>query len=537
MASRFKPIMGVLIMVLSIPSLYWIYVDRAPWGWDCAGYAWGSTELWYFLRHEPSFWWQVMTGVLGNKAPGLTWLGQFFVPLGAAIHSVEFGLYLLVLIIQLGTLFLAYSIARKFFPDRLDIQLCGILLFASAPLFVAMTHQFLVEAFQLFTVLSFYWIASKSQRMARIEIAAFLLIATNLAMLAKVSSPLYCFLPGTVVLWDAVRAGKWLPDTSARTLIRIGFLVFLGFVLTFATVSWYAHNYQNLLVFLADVGSGRVASFYGQQGQFLAKLGHWLSVTSVTLTTPEGLGIIAAILAISIGLALLRGKIVLGGLDRLNLLTLVGLFQIGIVLAAFSLNVNEDVRYILPALPAFFIVFLRLVWFVPRTAPVIALILAIQWGFVQAQALGFIHQNPSMTVWVQPPHRDTTGRRELEHIVQATCTPETRGRVNFIGMDLLWLNTCSVSFCAAKARLQNGIQCFYRPLGFIEFDSEKVWTEMNAANPLFYISTEEQAQPNPPDFLNQVSLPTLKRIEADPRFKRVPFESKLQVVIFRNDRK
>ncbi|AFM26532.1 hypothetical protein Desti_3890 [Desulfomonile tiedjei DSM 6799] len=529
--------MFVIIIVLLIPSLYWVYVDRSVWGWDCAGYAWGSTDLWCSLRHAPSMWWQVMKGVSGNKAPGLPWIGQFFVPLGAAVHSVEFGLLLLILSIQVGTLLLAYSIAREFFPDRLDIQLCGILLFASAPLFVGMTHTFLVEAFQLFTVLSFYWIAIKSQRMARIETAAFLLIATNLAMLAKVSSPMYCFLPGIVVLWDAVRARKWLPDTSARTLIRIGFLVFLGLVLTFATVSWYAHNYQNLLVFLAEVGSGRVASFYGHQGQFPAKLWHWLSVASVTLTTPEGLGIIAAILTISIGLALLRGKIELGALDRLNLLTLVGLAQAAIVLTVFSLNVNEDVRYILPTLSAFFIVFLRLVWFVPRTAPVIALVLAVQWGFVQAQALGFIHQNPSMTVWVTAPNRDTAGRRELEHIVQATCTSETRGRINYIGMDLLWLNNCSVSFCAAKARMQNGIECFYRPLGFIEFDTEKAWTDMNAANPLFYISTEEQAQPNPPDFLNQVSLPTLKRIEADPRFKRVPFESKLRVVIFRNDRK
>jgi hypothetical protein len=537
MESRFKLTIWIIIVALFIPSLYWVYADRSVWGWDCAGYAWGSTELWYFLRHAPSLWWQVMTGVLGNKAPGLTWIGQFFVPLGASIHSVEFGLYVPVLIIQFGTLLLAYSIAREFFPDRFYIQLCGILLFASAPLFVGMTHQFLVESFQLFTVLLFYWIASKSQRMARIEIAGFLLIATNLAMLAKISSPLYCFLPGIVVLWDALRARNWFPDTSTRTFVRVGFLLFAGFALTFATLSWYVHNYQNLLVFIAEVGSGRVASFYGQQGQFPAKLGHWLSVASVTLTTPEGLGIIAAILAISIGLALLGGKLELGGLDRLNLLTLVGLVQAGIVLAVFSLNVNEDVRYILPSLSAFFVVFLRLVWFVPRTAPVIALVLAMQWGFVQAQALGFIHQNPSMTVWVAPPHRDTTGRSELEHIVQATCTPETGGRVNFIGMDLLWLNTCSVSFCAAKARLQNGIQCFYRPLGFIEFDSEKVWAEVNAANPLFFISTEEKAQPNPPDFLNQVSLPTLKKIEGDSRFTRVPFESKFQVIIFRNNQK
>jgi hypothetical protein len=56
---------------------------------------------------------------------------------------------------------------------------------------------------------------------------------------------------------------------------------------------------------------------------------------------------------------------------------------------------------------------------------------------------------------------------------------------------------------------------------------------MEQIKTLYFVGADADRQPIPPDFLNQVSVPILKRVMADPNYTRVPFPSHLGILVFR----
>jgi hypothetical protein len=99
------------------------------------------------------------------------------------------------------------------------------------------------------------------------------------------------------------------------------------------------------------------------------------------------------------------------------------------------------------------------------------------------------------------------------------------------------MNANSLSFFAAKERLQSHIHCYYTSLGYAEKDLSRAWDRLNDLRIAHLISLEEGAHPNPPDFLNHVSVPILREIQHDARFVQLPFDSQLHIVVFRNREK
>jgi 4-amino-4-deoxy-L-arabinose transferase-like glycosyltransferase len=116
-----------------------------------------------------------MLHAFGTKAPGVAWIGQFFVPIGQLFNSIEFGLLLFIIITQIATLILTYRIGRELcFGHRL-IPLAGCVFIASTPLFVDLSHQYFTEPFQLFAVTYFFWISVKAPELGVWEILSHLL--------------------------------------------------------------------------------------------------------------------------------------------------------------------------------------------------------------------------------------------------------------------------------------------------------------------------------------------------------------------------
>ena len=169
----------LIVMALLLPSLVWIITDRNVWGWDPALYGQVSVDLWCSLA-EGSHWRKAMLNAFAVKSPGIAWFGQFWVPLGNYIGSIETGLLLSVLMTQFATLLLISSVIRKLFPKRGALSVLGILICVSAPLFVALTHQYFVEPLQMFAVAYFYWLAARSFELNRLSITTHLLIAISL---------------------------------------------------------------------------------------------------------------------------------------------------------------------------------------------------------------------------------------------------------------------------------------------------------------------------------------------------------------------
>src|SRR5258708_7201308 len=134
---RTKSLAVLTAVALVLPSLVWAWLDREVWFWDQAWYGQGSVELYQKLVHDPRHWIQAVLSALGPQAPGITWFGQLFVPLGRALGSVDLGLFLSVLVVQVITLLLVFKTGRAFFRRHGRLPaVTGCLLVRSRPLLV-----------------------------------------------------------------------------------------------------------------------------------------------------------------------------------------------------------------------------------------------------------------------------------------------------------------------------------------------------------------------------------------------------------------
>src|SRR5258707_33331 len=161
LSSRLKPVLAYLLPVSMVsPSLVWIALDRSVWTWDPAKYGKSSVELFFGLVNSPQSWIALMLDTLGAQAPGASWLGQFFVPLGSILGSIDVGLLLSIWVTQAFTLALTYKSIWKLSDHSSLVANTGCLVIASAPLFVGMSLQYFVEPLQLLAVAWFVMIMS-----------------------------------------------------------------------------------------------------------------------------------------------------------------------------------------------------------------------------------------------------------------------------------------------------------------------------------------------------------------------------------------
>ncbi len=524
-----------MAVFLLLPSLHWLWRDVAVWPWDPAYYGMESVDLWHALTHDFSAWPAQMINAFGAKAPGIAWFGQFFVLIGGALgKTVEFGLLLSVLLVQAASLILTYRFL-SILSGRTAIAWVGVVFMAAAPLFIAMSHQFFVEPMQLFSVTLFYWLAASSNRMRRFDIALYLVLAFSFAMLAKITSPLYCALPGCITLYDFLKARKKSPPLPVGGRLALGLTAGL---LLCGVIGWYAHNYGAIREFAAQASSGDVALNYGHRGRLSSKLGFWLDCLQqnnglVWVLIVIGLLIMAGS-GLSIAAARRKRSIIF---DRFDWVALAALLHNVAILILFSLSINEDNRYLLPLLPSLTVM---VAWGVARmpvkyecASWLAVAVLLVQWGLVHAQAHGYIKPLPHIAYWIIPVQRDDARMRTDEKIIAATCAPDTAERMNIVGVELPWLNANTIGFYNSKAMLQSGPHCNYTWLGYAETDTTKAWQRLKSLNIAYYIALA----PDPaekPDAFNLVSLPILQKIQKDRLFKPVAFASSSGVMLFRN---
>ena len=527
-----------LMFFLQLPSLYWIISDRSVWPWDMAWYGEVSVDLWYTVSRHPQQWFSAMLNAFGAKAPGIGWIGQFWVPVGRLTGAVEFGLLLFVVVTQLGTLAFLYSTGRVFFPDRYDIPLLGAIFAASAPMFVAMSHQYLTEPLQLFSASYFFWLAANARGWGVVKIIGHLATASSLALLSKASSPLYCSLPGLIAIYYCWQKPKWLAGQSHfDKIIQMCFATF-GLALFAATLSWYVMNWNQLAGFIRLVSSSDVALDYGKLAPFLNKFEFWLDACRKSFFLSEvlvGLGLIT-VMAITVAIASRIYNTQSPQFPGLPALSVAALFHIVAVLTVFSLSINEENRYLLPMLPALAVLLYWCCSQILRRGSVMVLgaLFIYQWGLVNAQSLDLIQRSPRITGWLIPVCKDASKKSDVTRLVEATCNEETRKKFSMVGVEYSWLNYNSLLFYSAKARLAGRTpKCSYTYFGHAAKDVEKTWERINSMNIIYFISVEESEQPKPPDFLNQVSIPILERIRQDQRFEPVPFQSVKRILVFR----
>ena len=276
-SSRPWPLRTYLLPIAVIsPSLIWIVLDKSVWTWDPALYGKNSVELFFDLIYAPTDWISQMLDVLRGAAPGVSWFGQFFVPLGYLLGSIDVGLLLSIWVTQAFTLILMYRSVWELSGHNQLVSVTGSLVIGSAPLFVGMSHQYFAEPLQLLGAAWFLMIMSFAPQWNRAVILTQLLIATPVAMLAKASSPLYCLGPGLVALWYVFKPGQ--SSAGKREWLQKGVVGALpaGIVLSVATIAWYYWNITYVMQHISVASSGPIAELYGKKDSFLDAMLYWL---------------------------------------------------------------------------------------------------------------------------------------------------------------------------------------------------------------------------------------------------------------------
>ncbi len=525
-ARKIKTRLSYIVPALMIsPSLIWITLDKSVWPWDQALFGRVSVELFYGLTYTPTAWVNQMLHAIGGKEPGVSWFGQFFVPLGYLLGSIDIGLLLSIWVTQALTLILFYRSVRQLSGQDQLLGVVGSLMIASAPLFVAMSHQYFAEPLQLLAVTWFVMIMSFASSWNRAVILSQLVLATTIAMLAKVSSPLYCLGPGLLALWHVFNPSlsrtfrsEWL---QKPVLVVIG----LGILIWVATIGWYYTNLHWVIQHASDSSFGPVVKLYwGTKGPFFSVITFWLTAMKESFFLSSVLLMSAVILGVGlIVYAISRNR----PTKHFTACGCIAALQLALVLCVFSLSPTKDTRYLLPVLPY---VSLLICWGVaqinkPMLASVVILIFSVQLVSTYGQAFGLVQVTSQ--AWLQLPNRDRKNATVLNSVVVRTCAKTGPRYWNTFGIELPWFNRESAGYYAAKSLApHNRLGCYYGTVRVFFSDVDAVWNDMLSLNIRYYITMRPDPNPVASDWhsqlVNQNYRPILEKVESSPLFELEP---------------
>lgn len=370
-------------------------LDNSSWLWDCRAYGSNAVSLYADLINFSSDWFHDLFYITRHKATMICWLGQFFVPIGKGIGSIDKGLLLMIYMFLVLSLYLFYKSLNEIFKSPF-ISFIGCLVIIAAPLAFSLSTAFLVEPIQLFAVVWFIYIFVFSEKWDKFYIFLQLISAASFAMMVKVSSPIYCMLPGVIILYRlfASKAANYIGMKKKHWLLLI-IAVLLGTGCSF----WYRINWGILTTFVIKSSS---AKRWGSIDLFHNKLGYWLYSSIDSFFMPYAFCFFLLLFLIAL-FVYIKKKHILSLKSNIfliscpisgeNLLVAMGLIQIAGVLFIFCNAVNECNRYLLPLLPY---VAILIAWSLHRLKKrwisiLISLILISQLSISSLEAFNFIN--------------------------------------------------------------------------------------------------------------------------------------------------
>jgi hypothetical protein len=516
----------IVVLALIMPSLVWFALDRTVWFWDSAFYGKASVELFLTLVRSPSDWIQAMLSAQGAHAPGIAWIGQFFVPLGFLLGSVDDGLLLSTLMTQAVTLLLTYRFVSELSNRHQLVAVAGCLVTGSAPLFVGLSHQYFTEPLQLMAVAWFVLIMTFAPRWSRLFIVSQLLCASSVAMLAKVSSPLYCIGPALVGLWFVLRRTQAAHDAHERPQQRVVLSLAAGVFLSSLTAAWYQGNVGAVLQHARTAASGPISELYGGNDSFLNTMVFWLDSTQRTFFLPVSLVVFGLVLVVGICRYLLNSGSRNG---HFSMCAGVSALQLLIVLSAFSSSSNREPRFLLPLLPY---VACLISWSAAQgggllVSATVIITCLVQLAAVHGQALGVLRRNMQIP-WLATADSNRRTAVTVSSIVAKTCADESVHRYwTIIGDQKAWLNEHTLGYTAAKELARFTQQhCDYDTLGYMGSDVDEAWERVLRAKPRYYITTDPVVYVVADDkldrALNQLNAPVLREVETSGLFEAEP---------------
>ncbi len=517
---------AALIAPFLASSAVWIVRDQSVWPWDQAWYGEVTLDLWQARRFGLVSWVNAMVHAFELKPPALALIGQFLVPLGGITGNIESSLLLVNILAAAATLATLYLLARHLGATRTE-SLAGVLLCAGAQIFVGLTDQYLVEIIQCFTAAAMIAIAWRIERRSRVRAIALTVLVAALSFLTKGSAATYV-LPLIVYMIIAIffSARRDRPAPRIGDIILDVVLSLVALVTLIGTVSWYVINWRFMVQHVIDASSGSASLNFGSAANLLVKLKFWIVALAAEMS-PFAVMAIAVFGLIAVGLLVALARLVrhpfvnwiATAIEDGTLLALVLAGTIAANIAAYSLQVSEVSRYLMPLLP---MIAVLLAWSLSLIRNKYLSSLVVVGLLVNAVVVhGFTHGKVPLfglrSPWLATVKRSAVDKHILTEAVDATCQKEIANAYNIIAVEYDQFSANSAAFYSAKRQYGAGYRCYYTSLGYAETDIQRALNRINLVAPKFVLTVEPSKQ-TPPDYLNAVSLPMAKLLATDPKF-------------------
>lgn len=325
--------------VLVLPNLIWIALDKGLWKGDPVGYALNAIGLSQNLFTDFSFW--VGNLFNGYKGPLIWWTGQFLVPFGNFIGSVNFALLLIPLTATFITLVLSFKNFELLFKNK-AVALCSCLTVAASPLFNGLATGFWIEPMQIAIICWFIYAITKASSWNFYFALSQFIIAGSLAMLIKVSSPLYLIGP-VIAFWITV----FRSSPSMKMNRKDFFFLLVSLLFLLPAVVFYLHNFRGILDFAQYASTSPL--FGGPLANAgVSKFELWIQYMNNGVFLP-----FTFLLALGLMMAGIIKTIKMRAFGNFGSMFIVAVFQIAIFFIAWLRSANADPRYFLPAIPYF----------------------------------------------------------------------------------------------------------------------------------------------------------------------------------------
>ncbi len=507
-----------ILSAFLVPNLAWAVLDRRVWPWDQAWYGEVTTDLYFLLEHTPDSWFSGMLSLMPSKPPLLAWLGQVIVPLGAAAGSVDVALLVFVVALQTASLALTWSACRAAAPRNLPTVAAATLFAAAGPLFVGLTHQYLVEPLQILDASASLLLALRAPRMSGFRIFAALALVMVVGLAAKTTTFIYCGLFWAISLAYGVRAirrRRWvLGDPAAWATLAAAIL--LGIV----TGGWYLANMADMLAHIRAATSGADAELYGHAGTLLAKLPFWWEAAGIGFFVGwDRWALVLLPVAMAASVVVLPWELWQRSWRVEDAVAFAASTHVVVTILLLASQSNEETRFLVPLAPDLAVLF---AWSVRAPAlrligAVAALAFAVQFAMVAAQSLGW-PVSTATSAWLLPVKPDRSDRITLQGLMLASCPPSAMNRTNVVGPEYPQLNANSMAFFSAKERLKSGYRCSYTSLGYAENDVGRALARVRDMHTHDIILPRTSSLPADPDPFNRALVGTQAAVASSPDF-------------------
>lgn len=531
-ARLLKAVWGYLLAALLVaPSLLWIAEDHRVWPWDQALYGEVSVDSWYWLTNSFVKWLQTAADELSSKPPAIVWIGQFFVPLKGLFGSVEVSLLVFVVLTQFVLLLLLFRIGSILSQESRLVAATGVVFAAGSQLFVGLSHQFFVEPLQAVAVAWAFLIALQAPEWSKSRILLHLAANFAFGLLVKASTPAYCWPVWLYCLFVMLRKPgdiAFFSEWKSRSFRAFAIVTCTSVLLC---AFWYLRHLSEVWQHVRESSSSEIALDYGARDTVVHKMGTWLHIMDQSFLAPYLVW--ACLIALGVASVLVwrgrRSRLQQG--SRLPPIAILSIVQIAALLFLFSINISVNPRYAYGMLPCLAILFITAFTALPRKAIAALLLLCgVRWvivsyaSFSPGKVIGY------QSEWLYEPQRDRTDFDELTRAVSMTST--IADRYNVIGVEYPWMNANSAAFFAAKNRLTTGVRSAYISIGYAQKDLDAAMRRIVDFHVAHLVTLAADSQDPSPNFLNLVSRGVVETIQRDHRFSRLPFPSKMGILVF-----